>query len=75
MKTKHKDIFFELSAEIAEGFLNNSEEIRASGLKTTSKGQPYVFIKADYLQEAIELVQLLWERKSLEALEKKQVYA
>lgn len=75
MKTKHKDIFFELSAEIAEGFLNNSEEIRASGLKTTSKGQPYVFIKAGYLQEAIELVQLLWERKSLEVQTKKQAYA
>lgn len=68
MNKKHKDIFFELNAVIAESFLENSKEIRASGLKTTSKGQPYVFIKTGYLQEALELNQLLWKRRSLEAL-------
>lgn len=70
MKKQHKDVFFQLDPVIAESFINASEEIRASGLKLTSKGKPYVFIREGYLQEALELVQLLWERKSLEAQDK-----
>lgn len=68
--SKHKDIFFELNPIIAERFLESSEDIRASGLKTT-KGKPYVFIRPGFLQEALELTQLIWERMSLEASSKK----
>lgn len=73
MKTnnKHKDVFFQLDSVIAERFLESSEEIRASGLKLTKTGKPYVFIKQGFLAEAIELTQLIWEAMSIEAQDKK----
>lgn len=64
MKTKkeHKDVFFKLKPEIAERFLAASKEIRASELKLDKHQQPYVFIKQGFLQEALELNAILWER-------------
>ena len=74
MALKQKDVFFELDSVIAEDFIRNSHEIRASGLKLTKTGKAYCFIRPGFLQEALELVQLLWERRSLE-VQTKQAYA
>lgn len=64
MAKKHEDIFFELHPLIAERFLESSEGIRASSLKTTKTGKPYVFIRKGFLTEALELVQIIWEELS-----------
>lgn len=71
---QHKDIFFEINPVIAERFLESSEELRASGLKTTKSGKAYVFIKPGYLAEALELVQIIWQRMSLEAQQQEKAF-